>query len=203
MKTIELIKVLEGLHKPFYTISDLEKVTRLSRDSLYVTIKRLIDRGVLEKMGSGIYRLFTTPPSIEKVASSLYMPNYISFESALSRYGVLTLIPYTLIFATTRKSKRFTIEGRDIEFRQLKRNLFWGYEMEGGIYIARPEKAFLDLVYFASRGKASIDMDEIDMAKLSVSELKKLSKKFPEYTKRYLEDKGILDNFTPSRQLQK
>ncbi|MEK6545333.1 MAG: hypothetical protein AAB257_06705 [Nitrospinota bacterium] len=191
MKTIELIKVLEGLHKPFYTISDLEKVTRLSRDSLYVTIKRLIDRGVLEKMGSGIYRLFTTPPSIEKVASSLYMPNYISFESALSRYGVLTLIPYTLIFATTRKSKRFTIEGRDIEFRQLKRNLFWGYEMEGGIYIARPEKAFLDLVYFASRGKASIDMDEIDMAKLSLSKIRELLKKFPEYTKRYLENKRV------------
>ena len=192
MKTIELIKVLEGLNKPFYTISDLEKVTGLSRDSLYVTIKRLIDRGVLERMGSGIYRLFTTPPSIEKVASSLYIPNYLSFESALSRYGVLTLIPYTLTFATTRKSKRFTIEGRDIEFRQLKRELFWGYEMEGGIYIARPEKAFLDLIYFASRGKASIDMDEIDMTKLSLSKLRELLKKFPEYTKRYLENKGVI-----------
>jgi len=188
MKTIELIKVLEGLHKPFYTISDLEKVTGLLRDSLYVTIKRLVDRGVLERMGSGIYRLFTTTPSIEKVASSLYIPNYLSFESALSRYGVLTLVPYTLTFATTRKTRRFTIEGRDIEFRQIKKNLFWGYEIEGGIYIARPEKAFLDLIYFASRGKASIDMDEIDMAKLSVSELKKLSKKFPEYTRRYLEN---------------
>lgn len=198
MKTIELIKVLEGLNRSFYTISDLEKVTGLLRDSLYVTIKRLVDRGVLERMGSGIYRLFTTTPSIEKVASSLYIPNYLSFESALSRYGVLTLVPYTLTFATTRKTRRFTIEGRDIEFRQLKRELFWGYEMEGGIYIARPEKAFLDLVYFASRGKASIDMDEIDMAKLSVSELKKLSKKFPEYARRYLENKGILDNLTPS-----
>lgn len=186
MKTIELIKVLEGLNRPFYTISDLEKVTGLSRDVLYVTIKRLVDRGVLERMGSGIYRLFTTTPSIEKVASSLYIPNYLSFESALSRYGVLILVPYTLTFATTRKTRRFTIEGRDIEFRQLKRELFWGYEMEGGIYIARPEKAFLDLVYFASRGKASIDMDEIDMAKLSSLELKKLSKKFPEYTRRYL-----------------
>ncbi len=186
MKTIELIKVLEGLNRPFYTIADIEKVTGLSRNSLYVTLNRLVDRGVLERVGSGIYRLFTTPPSVEKVASSLYIPSYLSFESALSRYGILTLIPYTLTFATTRKSKRWTIEGRDIEFRQLKRELFWGYEMEGGIYIARPEKAFLDLLYFASRGKASIDMDEIDMAKLSVSELEKLSKKFPEYTRRYL-----------------
>ena len=186
MKTIELIKVLEGLNRPFYTISDIEKVTGLSRNSLYVTLNRLVDRGVLERIGSGIYRLFITPPSIEKVASSLYIPNYLSFESALSRYGILTLVPYTLTFATTRKSKRWTIEGRDIEFRQLKRELFWGYEMEGGIYIARPEKAFLDLIYFASRGKASIDMDEIDMTKLSLSKLRELSKRFPEYTRRYL-----------------
>src|SRR3990167_10102784 len=192
MKTIELIKVLEGLNRPFYTISDIEKVTGLSRNSLYVTLNRLVDRGVLERIGSGIYRLFITPPSIEKVASSLYIPNYLSFESALSRYGILTLVPYTLTFATTRKSKRWTIEGRDIEFRQLKRELFWGYEMEGGIYIARPEKAFLDLVYFASRGKASIDMDEIDMTKLSLSKLRELLKKFPEYTKRYLENKGVI-----------
>lgn len=186
MKTIEFVKALERLDKPFYTIPDIEKITGLSRDSLYVTIKRLVDKGVLERIGSGIYRVFTAPPSIERAASSLYIPNYLSFESALSRYGILTLIPYTLTFATTRKSRRFTIEGRDIEFRQIKKDLFWGYEMEGGIYIARPEKAFLDLVYFVSRGKTSMDLDEIDMAKLSKSKLRELSKGFPVYTKRYL-----------------
>ncbi|MEW6409792.1 MAG: hypothetical protein AB1488_06735 [Nitrospirota bacterium] len=186
MKTIEFIKALEGFNKPFYSISDLEKITGLSRNNLYVTIKRLADRGILERIGYGAYRLFSKTPSIEKVASSLYMPNYLSFESALSRYGILTLIPYTLTFATTRKTRRFTIEGRDIEFRQLKKDLFWGYEIAGGIYIARPEKAFLDLVYFVSRGKSSMDLDEIDMSKLSISKLRELSKKFPEYTKRYL-----------------
>ncbi len=186
MKTIEFIKALERLDKPFYTIPDLEKITGLSRDSLYVTIKRLVDKGVLERIGSGIYRVFTAPPSIERATSSLYIPNYLSFESALSRYGILTLIPYTLTFATTRKSRRFTIEGRDIEFRQIKKDLFWGNEMEGGIYIATPEKAFLDLIYFVSRGKTSMDLDEIDMAKLSKSKLRELSKGFPVYTKRYL-----------------
>jgi hypothetical protein len=33
-----------------------------------------------------------------------------------------------------------------------KKELFWGYEMQGGIYIAKSEKVFLDLVYLASRG---------------------------------------------------
>jgi len=163
MKTIELIKIMERLDKPFYSISDIEKITGLSRKSLYVTLKRQVDRGILERVGTGIYRTFTAKPALENIAASIYMPNYLSFESALSRCGILNLIPYTMTFATTRKTKRITIEGRDVEFRQIKKDIFWGYDMLGGIYVAKPEKAFLDLVYLASRGVASIDLDEINM----------------------------------------
>ncbi|MBI5194431.1 MAG: hypothetical protein HZA08_13475 [Nitrospirae bacterium] len=188
MKAIEFVKTLERLKRPFYSISDIEKITGLSRNSIYVVVKRWVDGGILERVGPGIYRPFTAKPAVEIVAASRYIPNYLSFESALSRHGILNLVPYTLTFATTRKSKRITIEGRDIEFRQIKKELFWGYEMEGGIYIAKPEKAFLDLVYFASRGVASIDLDEMNMKRLSKSTLKKLSKKFPAYTQNSLDE---------------
>ena len=186
MKTIELIKTLERLNKPFYSISDMEKITGLSRKSLYVTLKRLVDSGILDRIGTGIYRTFTAKPSTEIIAASLYLPNYLSFESALSRHGVLNLIPYTVTFASTRKTKRLTIEGRDVEFRQIKKDIFWGYDMQGGIYVAKPEKAFLDLVYLASRGVASIDLDEVNIKKLSMTTVKKLSRRFPGYTQNYL-----------------
>ena len=187
MKTIELIKSIDRLNKPFYSITDLEKITGLYRKSLYVTVHRLVDKGILERIGKGIYRSFTAKPSIEKIAASLYMPNYLSFESALSRCGVLNLVPYTLTFATSRKTKRLTVEGRDIEFRQIKKDLFWGYEIQGGIYVAKPEKAFLDLVYMASRGIASLDVDELDTKKLPMAIVKELAKKFPIYTQKYLD----------------
>jgi predicted transcriptional regulator of viral defense system len=182
----ELIKSLERLNKPFYSIADLEKITSLSRKSLYVTLKRLVDRGILEKVGLGIYRLFTSKTSVEKIAASLYVPNYLSFESLLSRYGVLNLVPYTITFATTRKTRRITLLGRAIEYRQIKKELFWGYEIKGGIYTAKPEKAFLDLVYLASKGIASLDLDELDTKKLSSKKVKEFSKKFPKYTQKYL-----------------
>jgi predicted transcriptional regulator of viral defense system len=182
----ELIKSLERLNKPFYSIADLEKITSLSRKSLYVTLKRLVDRGILEKVGLGIYRLFTSKTSVEKIAASLYVPTYLSFESLLSRYGVLNLVPYTITFATTRKTKRITLLGRAIEYRQIKKELFWGYEIKGGIYTAKPEKAFLDLVYLASKGIASLDLDELDTKKLSSKKVKEFSKKFPKYTQKYL-----------------
>ncbi len=186
MKSIELMKILERINKPFYSIADIEKITGVSRKSIYVTLNRLVEKGILERIGTGIYRLFTAKVSVEKIAGSLYMPNYLSFESALSRHGILNLIPYTLTFAAPRKTKRSVIEGRDVEFRQIKKNLFWGYEIQGGIYVAKPEKAFLDLVYFASRGIASIDLDEINLKKLSMTTVKKFSKRYPEYTRVYL-----------------
>jgi len=186
MKSIELMKILERINKPFYSIADIEKITGVSRKSIYVTLNRLVENGILERIGTGIYRLFTAKVSVEKIAGSLYMPNYLSFESALSRHGILNLVPYTLTFATTRKTKRSVIEGRDVEFRQIKKDLFWGYEMQDGIYVAKPEKAFLDLVYFASRGIASIDLDELNLKKLSMTTVKEFSKRYPEYTRVYL-----------------
>ena len=186
MKSIELIKNLERINKPFYSIADIEKITGVSRKSIYVTLNRLVEKGILERIGTGVYRLFTAKVSVEKIAGSLYMPNYLSFESALSRHGILNLVPYTLTFATPRKTKRSVIEGRDVEFRQVKKDLFWGYQVQGGIYVAKPEKAFLDLVYLASRGIASIDLDEMNLKKLSMIRVKEFSKKYPEYTRVYL-----------------
>ena len=188
MRVTELIKSLEHLNKPFYSIADLEKITGLSRKSLYVTLKRLVDKGILEKIGPAIYRLFTAKAPVEKIAASLYVPNYLSFESLLSRDGILNLVPYSITFATTRKTRRITVMGRDIEFRQMKRGLFWGYEMKGGIYVAKPEKAFLDLIYLASKGLASLDVDELDIKKLSLTKVKKFSRKYPKYTQKYLEN---------------
>ena len=75
----------------------------------------------------------------------------------------------------------------DIEFRQIKKGLFWGFEMQGGIYVAKPEKAFLDLVYHVSRGLTSLDLDELDTKKLSMDRVKECSKSFPEYTQKYLD----------------
>jgi predicted transcriptional regulator of viral defense system len=50
MKGFELLKILRDLNKSFYTIADLEKITNLSRNSLYVALKRWAESGVLERV---------------------------------------------------------------------------------------------------------------------------------------------------------
>jgi len=196
MKGLELLKMLQKIDKPFYTIADLEKITRLSRNSLYVALKRWETGEIIERVSQGIYIPMGGNVSLENVAAQLYIPNYLSFESALTKYGILNLIPYTLTFATTRKSKKYTLQKQKIEFRQISPELFFGFEMKNGIYIASPEKAFLDQVYFTARGKATLDFDEVDIKKLSIKSLKELSRKFPAYVRSYLNEitKPILKN---------
>jgi predicted transcriptional regulator of viral defense system len=187
MKGIELLKILQKINKSFYTIADLEKITGLPRDSLYVALKRWETGEIIERISQGIYIPMGGNVSLENVAAQLYIPNYLSFESALARYGILNLIPYALTFATTRKTKKYTLQKQEIEFRQIFPELFSGFEMKNGIYIASPEKAFLDQVYFIVRGKATLDFDELDIKKLSIKSLKELSRKFPAYVRRYIE----------------
>ena len=196
MKGIELLKILQKINKPFYTISDLEKITNLPRNSLYVALKRWETGEIIERVSQGIYIPMGANVSLENVAAQLYIPNYLSFESALAKYGVLNLIPYTLTFATTRKTKKYTLQKQEIEFRQISSELFFGYEMRNGIYIASPEKAFMDQIYFATRGKTTLDLDELDIKKLSIKTLKDLSNKFPTYVRSYLNDiiKPIVKN---------
>jgi predicted transcriptional regulator of viral defense system len=189
MKGIELLKKLQKINKPFFTIADLEKITSLPRNSLYVALRRWEAGGVIERVTQGIYIPMGGNVSLENIAAQLYIPNYLSFESALARYGILNLIPYTLTFATARKTKNYTLQNKEIEFRQISPKLFFGFEMKNGIYIASPEKALLDEVYFSVRGKATLDLDELNIKTLSRKILKDYSQRFPAYVKGYIKDR--------------
>ncbi|MCK4421173.1 type IV toxin-antitoxin system AbiEi family antitoxin domain-containing protein, partial [candidate division WOR-3 bacterium] len=189
MKSVELLKKLKEMNKTFFTIEDLEKITGLSRKSLFVALNRWVKMGILERIGRGIYIPLGEDISVEKIASSLYLPNYLSFESALARYGILNVIPYSLTFVTTRKTKSYIIYGREVIFRKLKRNLFFGYQEKGGIYIALPEKALLDQIYMFTKGIASFDISEMDLSKISKKRLKGLIPPYPSNVREFV--KGL------------
>ena len=186
MKGLELLRMLRRIDKPYYTISDLEKVTTLPRTSLYVAIKRWVAAGILQKVAQGIYLPMGKMVPLENIAAQLYFPSYLSFESALAQYGILNLIPYSITFATTRKTRKYTLNGREIEFRQIAPPLYFGFEMKNGAFVALPEKAFLDEIYFVVRGRTSLDPDEIDLKKMSSKVLRDYSKRFPSNVQDYL-----------------
>ncbi len=180
MNDIKLIQTLKEFNKPYYTSADLEKVLQVKKSSLYVTLNRLVKNGVLTRLKRGIYQPVFKETELEKTANELYYPSYLSFESALSLYGITSQIPYTIIFATFRKSKRIVLMGREVEYRQLKKDYFFGYFLSNGTYVAEPEKALLDQLYMISRGKASKDTSEWSLINIEKNKFLEYSRKFPE-----------------------
>jgi len=183
MKRIEFLKRLKKLNKPYYTVSDLQMILGQDRAVTRKEIHRFAKSGILKRIGRNVYVTPLFSYDIEEAAANLHTPCYLSFESALSKYGVLSQIPYTITFATLRRPKKITLGNQEIEYRKLKHEFFFGYKRLENLLIAEPEKALLDELYFVSRGKAKIDIDELDLAEIDVEKLKTYSKRFPAYVR--------------------
>lgn len=178
-KDVTLIQRLLSLNKPYFSPADLEKVLGQKRPALYVTLNRLVKYGVLVRLRRGVYQVALRAPDLPCIANQLVYPSYLSFESALSRYGILSQVPYTLTFATTHRSRRLTLGDTVVEFHQLKRELFFGYTLADRLYVAEPEKALLDQLYLAARGLTSLALDELDLFSLDPNRLRVYGARFP------------------------
>ena len=186
MKQLEFLKKLNKIKKPYYTLADLQIILGKKRAVTKVMVSRFVKRGVLKKIGRNVYVPALTEYNIEEIAADLYPPCYLSFETVLSKYGILSQLPYTLTFATSRRSKKIILDGREVEYRKLKKELFFGYKFVGKLPLAEPEKALLDQVYMVSLGLASLDFKELTLREISKKQLLNFSKKFPKRVQKML-----------------
>lgn len=176
---MKFLKKLKQINKLYYTISDLLKIGDYKANSLYVILDRLVEQGELIRLTTGVYILPEKYGEIERIANSLYFPSYLSFEAALAKYGAISQLPYTLMFATPLKTKKLQLDEYRIEYRSIKKTLFWGYKIDREkLYIATPEKAFFDMYYLASYGKVEFDFQAIDKTKVNIKVVNNMLKKY-------------------------
>jgi hypothetical protein len=112
----------------------------------------------------------------EEIAPRLYSPSYISLEKALSIYGLIPETVYGVTSITPKTTRKFKNYFGDFYFKHIKPSLFWGYsEIKGGIFpyfIADPEKALLDFIYFnLSRMKTKKAIDSFRFNRRSIGKL--------------------------------
>ncbi|MEO0082265.1 MAG: hypothetical protein ABIL25_08245 [candidate division WOR-3 bacterium] len=187
----DVLEALRRLGKTYYTTADLAKVTGHSAGSLRVFLARWTKAGLLKRIGTGLYGLPDVAPDLERLGNAYYFPSYLSFESALARYGVQSQMPYALTFATSRRSRRLKLADTEIEYRQLRQDLFFGYEQQDSLYVAWPEKALADLLYLVSLGRASCDIRALNLKPLDRSRFSKLIARFPERTQKLAAGSGL------------
>lgn len=188
-----LVKKIKSIGKSYYSISDLENISGLNRKSLLVKLNRMQKRDEIERLFRGYYILEDQGLNLAKIITQIFDDCYISFESALGNLGILNQKAYTITLATIKKPKRLEIAGREVEFRRLKKEFFFGYRRMGDVYIAEPEKALLDQLYLVSKGKATLDWDELNLKNLKKTVFLQYARKFPKPTQRLA--KKLVKNF--------
>jgi len=184
----DFLAKLNTINKDYFTFSDLLKLWDGSPNSLKVSLSRAVKNGELKKLKTNIYIPSDRNVSIEKIANKIYYPSYFSFESALSSYGILSQIPYVLTFATPLKTKKITLGDARIEYRQIKKDLFFGFVLKDGLYVALPEKALLDSFYLASLGKLELNFRRLDYGKINKKRFDLWLKKYPEKMRKTIEN---------------
>jgi len=189
MKTYSLSEIIMTLQKQnisLFAISDFARLFDLKNsNTLYKKIQRLENQKIIKKLINGKYLFLLSHADEFSIAHFILNPSYISLESALSFYGIMTGFSYSLTSVTTRPPKTILLDNKEYSYSRINPSLFWGYEKNGQFLIANKEKALLDYCYFSLKGlRTPIDFDEIDTTQLD-------NRKLSEYAHRW-GDKRII-----------
>jgi predicted transcriptional regulator of viral defense system len=115
---------------------------------------RLLDTGVIIRVKKGLYVFGPTyrrlPYSVELLANLISGPSYVSFEHALSDYGLIPERVHTVTSATFGKARTFDTPIGRFSYRRVPHHVFW---VGVTLVEAGANRAFLG----ASREKALCD----------------------------------------------
>ncbi len=143
-----LVKIYQ-LAKTVFTTKDLALVWKEQNAiNLNARVAYYVRRKALIRLRQGIFAKDENYDPKE-LATSIYLPSYISFETALREEGII-FQHYETIFVASRWSRTIKINQRNFTYRKLKDELL--YNPEGVIRkdnysIAGKERAFLDMIY--------------------------------------------------------
>jgi predicted transcriptional regulator of viral defense system len=140
-----------------------------NKHTLYVTISRYMDKGILFPVYKGLYATIPIasldPLAVGKAIAHRY--TYLSTESVLSRAGVISQPVYDHTFVTDQ-SRRVMVGPWSFRYRQLKDESLYhpvGIVDHNGVFIATTERAVADMLYFNPKYHLDI-MGNVDLEKV-------------------------------------
>lgn len=179
MKRDEWLAFFRQHHsKKFFSLPDIVLLSGDRKALVSVQLSRLVKSGIVERPVRGWYANPFTQSTADELAMVIRHPSYISMEYALSKQGILSQNVFTITLVTTRLPYIYRTDETTLEYHQIKRTLFWGYESQDTVLIAEPEKALLDLIYIRytcgkdlKRGALDSLMDDMYLEELNHEKL--------------------------------
>lgn len=119
-------------------------------------ISYMVKKGELIRLKKGVYAFGkeyqTIPIDMMSIANTLYAPSYVSFDYALSYYGLIPERVYEITSATMRMKKEFQTPIGRFSYKVVPLQAYalgvdWNYDKtHGGKLIATAEKALCDKI---------------------------------------------------------
>ncbi len=167
---MQYIELKEKLNK--YVVFSLQDIKKSDETFYRARLNDWQDKGYIKKIRRGYYMFADqnlNEPVLFCVANKIYQPSYISFEMALSNYGLIPESVYGITSATTNKTNRFKTQIGEFIYSHIKPELMFGYELikfnKMSYKMAEIEKAVLDFFYINTRLKTDADFFELRINK--------------------------------------
>ena len=153
MATDNLIARLYESPKTVLTIKDVALIwEETNTANLLSKVKYYAKQGSLTRLTRGVFAKEKNY-NPKELATSVYTPSYISFETVLREAGII-FQHHDSIFVAGPYSTTKKIGDTTITFRKLKDSVLYnalGIKNEKNYSIATPERAFLDTIYLSPK----------------------------------------------------
>ncbi len=186
----EYLEVLLRSPKTIFSTKDVALLWGEERDqTVSGRLNKYIKAQKLIRVRRGIYAKDKNYNRFE-LATRIYTPAYISFETVLTRTGI-NFQYYGNIFVATYVTREIEVDGQKISFVRMKDYVLSntaGIEHTDGIAMATKERAFLDRIYI-SKDYHFDNLDALNWDKvfeiLSIYHNKRMGKKVNIYFEHY------------------
>ncbi len=148
MDKTKILKIYES-PQSIFTLEDISLITgEKELNALKSNLNYYTKTGKLLSLRRGIYAKNQNYDILE-LATRIYTPSYISFETVLSKNGVIFQYDNTT-YVASYLSRQITVDGKKYVFRKIKNEILIsknGLKEEGNYFSACLERAFLDILY--------------------------------------------------------
>jgi predicted transcriptional regulator of viral defense system len=182
MKYFDLL----AINKLFFSYNDIAQKLGITPQAARVSAARYVKQGLLLRLKRNMYMLKDTWKDLDikqkfKIANYIQTPSYISLLTALEYYDITTQMQQNFVESIAlKRTKEIIIEETVFNFKRIDKKLYFGFLKLKDVFIAEPEKAFLDGIYLTSIGRYRLDMASIDFNKLEREKVLTLLKQFPQ-----------------------
>jgi predicted transcriptional regulator of viral defense system len=184
------IECLAKIKRLYFSAKDIADAFNISYESAKVTCSRYADKGLIVRLKRNFYITYNRWINLSlkdrfSIANILQVPSYVSLTTALEYYEITSQVQRNFIESVAvKKTMRVEIGPEVFAFSKIKKSYFNNFNRKDNIFIATPEKAFIDAIYLMAFNMYSLDLDAIDFNKLDKTEIEKILKQYPDRVKR-------------------